>query len=121
MGDMGDYWREHREYRKSRGLSSGRGISVSKRVEKEGNINKWKREKKKYVYTQFSDYHFRVGDYDFCPPNSIFLNRKTGDKGYGIDNFLELIKGYKKNESQRTGQVPELTIHAGLTAGKDRH
>lgn len=43
-------------------------------------------------YKKLSQWHYRIGDYDFWPTTGKYLNRKTNDKGRGVLNLIKKIK-----------------------------
>ncbi len=48
-------------------------------------------EGKGIYFTKLSEYHYRVGEYDFWPSTGKFLNRKTGTTGRGVFNLLKKL------------------------------
>jgi hypothetical protein len=42
-------------------------------------------------FTQLSDHHFRIGDYDFWPSTGKFRNRITSKAGRGVFKLVKIL------------------------------
>lgn len=88
MGDIGDYWREHREYRRSRGLPARSSKPPAKRV-------KFRASDAKAGWRQCSEWHWQrrvAGDLlDYWPSKDKWRWRgetTCGSRG-ALDRFIK--------------------------------
>ena len=79
MSDDGNMWEAIHEEKKKKRLNNQ--IQSLKILEKEGIKVK-----------RFSDWHYKVGDYDFWPTTGKFINRVTKEGGRGVFNLLKILK-----------------------------
>jgi hypothetical protein len=53
-------------------------------------------------FERLSDYHYRIGEYDFWPTKEKFINRKNGKEGRGT---LELIRRITQSEGSKKAET----------------
>ena len=92
MGDVGDYWREHREYQRSNGISRSRARPRAVYVA-------FKKKHEKMGFRQCSDWHWQAkinGEIlDFWPSKSKWRYQGTTTEGdmKALEKFISGLAG----------------------------
>jgi len=83
VSDMGEYWRDVSPV-----------LKEESRKKKDNNQEKSLKllEKCGFKAKKISEYHFRVGRYDFWPRTGVFINMRSQTKGRGVFNLLKNIR-----------------------------
>lgn len=83
MGDVGDYWREHREYvREKKAKDRKRIPEFLAALRKAG-----------HVLEQFSDDHYRVdGIFDYWPSTGTWREVNGKRRGHGVYRLIKELK-----------------------------
>ena len=86
MGDMGDIFRDMREFNKER-----RHQNLERGLErlKESGVD----------FKMLSPDHVRVSGYDYWPSTGLFIEMKTKRRGRGIGNLLKVVRITKTTEA----------------------
>jgi hypothetical protein len=82
MTDIGDEWREHKQYLRNK--NEKRKANAVAQLEKNNIKFRW-----------INDYHIRCRQYDYWPSTGTFIHMKTKFSGDGIEEFLKVL-GIKK-------------------------
>lgn len=94
MGDVGDYWREHREYLRSKGISRSR-------PKPRATLVKFGKKYEKLGFRKCSDWHWQIslrGNLlDYWPSKSKWRYLGVTTTGIEID-LLDLITNEKAKE-----------------------
>lgn len=105
--DMGEMWREHK---KARSRKKSQNVVDSLAILEENGID--------YVCLSEHSRHYRIGNWDFWPSTGKFYNFRTGEKGRGVFNLLEILKQKKVEYKEPTPEQVKAIGRAWLVAGK---
>lgn len=86
MGDIGDYWREHKEYAKTQKLKRrNKGFSVVSELDKAG-----------IEYYQLSEEHYRIPMtnffFDWWPSTGKWRSKDGKQSGYNVRPLIKAVK-----------------------------
>lgn len=94
MGDVGDYWREHREYLRSKGISRPRGRKPA------AKLVDFSKEHAKAGFTRFTEWHWQIrvaGDLlDFWPSKDKWRWRNKNYTG-NAKAVLEFVQQHSES------------------------
>lgn len=88
MGELGEYWREHKEHKRQRKEEDrerrNKNTEAAMRLLNESGFE--------YEILNHDPMHILIQNFQFWPTTGTWINQDTGHRGFGIKTLLKMLE-----------------------------